>query len=66
MHGGSQNTSATNESPRSTYVLGAHEWYISDDNAGCSNKGEAYTKVLKLTGCTEGEFTCNDGQCIRR
>ena len=23
------------------------------------------TKELKLTGCKEGEFTCNDGQCIK-
>ena len=21
--------------------------------------------MLKLTGCIEGDFTCNDGQCIK-
>ena len=28
------------------------------------NKGAAYSSLLKLTGCWEEEFTCNDGQCI--
>ena len=28
------------------------------------NKGLAYNLTLKLTGCKEDEFTCDDGQCI--
>ena len=34
------------------------EWVL-----GC-NKGRPYNVSLKLTGCKETEFTCNDGQCI--
>ena len=60
-----QNTSATSQSPLASYVLGSHKWDIEEDNIECSTRGEAYTRVLKLTGCREGEFTCSDGQCIR-
>ena len=60
-----QNTSATSQSPLASYVLGSHKWDIEEDNIECSTRGEAYTRVLKLTGCGEGEFTCSDGQCIR-
>merc|ERR1712223_53703 len=31
---------------------------------GCG-KGRPYTNMLKLTGCAEDEFTCDDGQCIK-
>ena len=60
-----QNTSAITESPLESYVLGTHLWHIEEDNVECSKKREPYTRVLKLTGCREGEFTCSDGQCIR-
>ena len=60
-----QNTTAITESPLKSFVLGTHLWNIEEDNVECSNKGEPYTRVLKLTGCREGEFTCADGQCIR-
>ena len=60
-----QNTTAITESPLESYVLGTHLWNIEEDNVVCSKKGEPYTRVLKLTGCREGEFTCSDGQCIR-
>ena len=60
-----QNPMAITESPLESYVLGSHHWNIRDDNFECSKKGEPYSRVLKLTGCREGEFTCSDGQCIR-
>ena len=48
-----------------SYVLGKHDWTISDDVYKCS-EGKPYTTKLKLTGCKEeGEFTCDDGQCIK-
>ena len=30
---------------------------------GCNN-GRPYNVSLKLTGCSESEFTCDDGQCV--
>ena len=65
VHGIPQNTSATSDSSYDSYVLGSHTWTMADDNLGCSNKGEPYQRVLKMTGCEAGEFTCSDGQCIR-
>ena len=45
------------------FMLGKQMWAIEGDNKKC-HKGEAYTAILKLTGCKEGEFTCDDGQCV--
>ena len=61
----SQNTSAIMKGSLDSYALGSHQWSIENDNEKCSENGEAYMRMLKLTGCREGEFTCNDGQCIR-
>ena len=50
--------------PKLSYALGKHKWTISNDVYEC-NEGKPYMTMLKLTGCREeGEFTCNDGQCI--
>ena len=59
------NTTAQSNANLASYVLGKHEWVIEGDNMDCSTQGKPYTRVLKLTGCREGEFTCSDGQCIR-
>ena len=59
------NTTAVIDAALETYALGSHEWLIKDDQVKCSTKGKPYRKVLKLTGCVEEEFTCDDGQCIR-
>ena len=61
----SQNTVALTDAPLGSYVLGSHEWQIENDNVKCSSKGRTHTRVLKLTGCKKGEFTCRDGQCIK-
>ena len=54
-------TNASHES----YALGKHTWTILGDNKRCS-KGELSYKIqMKLTGCKEDEFTCNDGQCVK-
>ena len=61
----SQNTTAVSKASQATYVLGSHQWTIAGDSNDCSPNGEPYHRVLKLTGCREGQFTCSDGQCIR-
>ena len=60
---GIKTTAVTDSSPIS-FLLGSHIWTISDDNNGCSTRGQPYTRTLKLTGCQTGLFTCVDGQCI--
>ena len=56
---------AVSPASKHSYLLGKHEWTISNDVYEC-NKGKPYTTMLKLTGCKEeGEFTCDDGQCIK-
>ena len=60
-----RNTTASTEASQDSYVLGSHKWTIGNDAIACSSKGDEYKRVLKLTGCREDEFTCNDGQCIR-
>ena len=47
-----------------SYLLGKHKWTISNDDFEC-NEGKPYTTFLKLSGCAEDEFTCNDGGCIK-
>ena len=47
-----------------SYVLGMHEWTVTNDVYSCS-KGQPYTTLLKMSGCNlDGEFTCADGQCV--
>ena len=59
------NVTAVSWAPKVSYVIGKHEWTISNDTFEC-NKGMMYTTKLKLTGCNQdGEFTCNDGQCVK-
>ena len=57
------NLTAVSRAPKDSYVLGKHEWTIS--NVYECSKGKPYTTMLKLTGCKEGEFTCDNGQCIK-
>ena len=46
-----------------SFTLGRHNWTIKGDT-GCSREGKEYTTELKMSGCEEGNFTCNDGQCV--
>ena len=59
------NTTAMSAASYSSFALGSQNWTISNDNKTCSTRGESYSKLLKLTGCMKGEFTCNNGQCIK-
>ena len=58
------NVTAVSNAARNSYALGKHEWLIEGDDVNC-HKGEPYTTFLKLTGCLDGDFTCDDGQCVR-
>ena len=55
---------AESRASKVSYVLGKHEWTVTNDVFSCS-KGQPYTTFLKMSGCNlEGEFTCDDGQCV--
>ena len=57
------NVTATTKAPHKTFTLGRHNWTIRGDK-GCSEEGREYTTELKMSGCLEGSFTCDDGQCV--
>ena len=52
----------TSKAPPSSFTLGRQNWTIRGDE-GC-NDGTQYVTELKMSGCQDGEFTCNDGQCV--
>ena len=55
---------AVTDAPQRSYALGKHLWEVSGDTL--CNATKPYKWTLKLTGCNqEGEFTCDDGQCIK-
>ena len=58
------NATAFSDAPDVSFMLGKYNWTIEGDSMKC-HKGKAYTRELKLTGCKEGEFTCDDGQCVK-
>ena len=45
-----------------SFTLGKHSWTIKGDQ-GCSSE-DTYVTELKMSGCQDGNFTCNDGQCV--
>ena len=57
-------TVGSSTAEEASFIMGRHEWSIEGDSGQC-NKGKPYTAQLKMSGCnTEGEFTCDDGQCV--
>ena len=58
------NVSGSSKAAHRTFALGKHNWTITGD-VDCTTDGEEYTTEMKLSGCTEGKFTCDDGQCVR-
>ena len=57
------NTTALSKEISKRFMLGKQNWTIEGDSKKCE-EGKAYTALLKLTGCVDGEFTCDDGLCI--
>ena len=45
-----------------SFTLGKHNWTIKGDT-DCSSR-DTYNTELKMSGCSERNFTCNDGQCV--
>ena len=59
------NTVAMSNEISGRFMLGKQKWKVEGDNKKCSGE-PFYMATLKLTGCDpEGEFTCDDGQCIK-
>ena len=58
------NVTARSRASQISYALGKHNWTVSGDKYPCSADND-YEIQMKLTGCKEDEFTCNDGQCIK-
>ena len=56
------NVTGTSKAPKSSYVMGKHNWMIRVDK-DCSEE-ETFVTELKMSGCKKEEFTCNDGQCV--
>ena len=57
------NVTGVSRAPHNSYTLGRHNWTIRGDGR-CSRDGREYTTELKMSGCQDGNFTCNDGQCV--
>ena len=60
VHG--TNLTGITEATGVSFALGKNEWTMEGD-PGC-NDGKSFTLPLKLTGCEDGKFTCDDGQCV--
>ena len=46
------------------YPLGKIWWRIADDSKSCNDGKINETVPLKLTGCPDGYFTCDNGDCV--
>ena len=59
------NVTGLSKTSLESFTLGRHNWTIIGDQ-GCNEdlKSDSYTVELKMSGCKEGQFTCDDGQCI--
>ena len=56
------NITATSSTDYESHALGRHTWSISGDT--CKAGQKSYLADLKLTLCSEAEFTCRDGNCV--
>ena len=55
-------STALSEASHRSYILGKQSWTITNDTC---NRGKTYTKDLKMTGCVDGQFTCDNGDCVK-
>ena len=59
------NLTGISKASYASFTLGRHNWTIKGDTLCAGGTGSEYTTELKMSGCLEGSFTCDDGQCIR-
>ena len=59
-----QNVTAVSKAAKYSFALGKHQWWVTGDDKSC-HEGEPYATFLKLTGCRDGDFTCDNGQCVK-
>ena len=57
------NVTGTSLATHKSFTLGKNTWTIIGDK-GCGKGSHSYKVELKMTGCKDGNFTCNDGQCV--
>ena len=55
--------SATSSSPKSSLLLGRHQFRFESDVQCTAEKN--FDQWVVLTSCGENEFTCKDGACIK-
>ena len=58
---------AISQSPEASLFVGVHEVDfagVKDDKCHSGPREASRVKQVKMTSCSKGEFTCNDGQCI--
>ena len=56
-------TTAIANTEETSFVLGKQSWLISNDSVRC-NMGMPYRRELKMSGCSNAEFTCSNGDCV--
>ena len=56
------NAPGISKASHASFTLGKHKWTLKGDRG--RKKGESYVTALKMSGCEEGSFTCNDGRCV--
>ena len=57
------NVTGTAIASHKSFALGKNTWTITGDR-GCNKGSNSHTIDLKMSGCKDGNFTCNDGQCV--
>ena len=65
LHDSNSKVTAMTDASQLSYDLGKHNWTFSGDSKKCSKDGSSYKVEMKLTGCKDNEFTCDDGQCVK-
>ena len=64
--GSEQKILATVKASLTNMALGANTWTVSNDTKECNtNDGETYETVLTLSACSDSQFTCADGNCVK-